>query len=118
MVDNKEQAVVPAACTLDTGQARGRLTRWRVLASPVPPTIRRLPRDVVQARYGDQPRVREELARLAALEAQCCPFLTFTVEEHADVGQVVLSVRPVAGATPDAATLLEVVVGLLTGKSP
>jgi hypothetical protein len=73
MVNNNEQAVAPRACTLDTGQARERLNRWRELASPVPPMIRRLPRDVVQARYSDQPRVREELARLAALEAQCCP---------------------------------------------
>lgn len=116
-MDNKEQAVVPAACTLDIGQARERLTRWRELAFPVPPTIRRLTRDVVQARYADQPRVREELARLAALEAQCCPSLTFTVEQHADVGQVVLSVRPAAGATPDAATSLEVIAELLTGES-
>jgi hypothetical protein len=46
------------------------------------------------------------------------PVLTFTVEENADAGQVVLSVRPVAGATPDAATSLKVIVGLLTGGSP
>ena len=49
----------------------------------------------------------------AALEAECCPFLSFAVQESGD--DLFLTVKPAAGAAPDAAQSLAMLTSLTTG---
>jgi hypothetical protein len=89
MVVTMMPADLPLACSLDAADAAGREARWRALARDALVAAERTPDGAVQT-YRDAPRVEPQLAELVALEAQCCPFLTFALSRDGD--RVVLRV--------------------------
>jgi hypothetical protein len=70
------ERLIGAACTLGTGELMQRLAEWHALrsrATQVNPISGGARLTFAQ----DEPV--EPIARLAALEAECCPFYTFTL---------------------------------------
>ncbi len=54
------------------------MRRWKQLGERATPTARRTGREL-EVRFHPGPGVREELEALAAAEAECCPFVAWTV---------------------------------------
>ncbi len=77
---SSESASLPVACTLGPNDAAARMRRWHELSVHGRPTQRRSGH-VLEVRYHPGPGIREELAALAAAERECCPFVTWTVDE-------------------------------------
>lgn len=65
------------------------MRRWQALGQLAPATVRRLGH-VLEVCYPARRGVREELEALAAAEAKCCAFVTWTVTDAPD--QVTLRV--------------------------
>lgn len=92
---------IPIACTLTTKQAAAQVGEWG--------DLRRAATQVVAVDGGFEltfpPAVETTVRDLAAREAQCCSFLTLTVERTD--GDVVLTITGPADAAP--------VIGLIVG---
>ncbi len=88
----------PIACALPLAGLRDRRADWQRLADRALLGADRSGPALVHQRYRDDPEVAEELERLAALERECCAFLTMTVRREA--GEVVLEVAGPAEAEP------------------
>ena len=67
----------PIACTLSAADLRDRGEAWRRVLTFA--TSRDDVDDGVLITFGDVPGVAGTLAQLAALEAECCPWMTMTV---------------------------------------
>ncbi len=75
-----DAGVLPVACTLGPSDGAARLARWQRPADTAAPSARRRGRELV-VRYEARRGVREELEALAAAEAECCSFVTWTVDQ-------------------------------------
>lgn len=88
------------ACRLGPDDGAARLRRWQHLADAAKPVARRDgPRLTV--RYEPGPGVQEELEALAAAEAECCPFVDWSVTQDGAVPILLVDADP---DTPDALT--------------
>ena len=84
--------ITPVACTLTPADLAAQGERWhRLMAWAV--TERAETADGLRVRF--RPGAEEELRALVAVETQCCPWASWTVE--LDAGTVVLDVRSTAG---------------------
>jgi hypothetical protein len=73
----------PVACSLEAADARAQLDRWsRLLGAEGVRTSRPAPTALVVALAPDVDVA--EVARLAQVEALCCPFFTFALELRAE----------------------------------
>lgn len=88
MTGSDDRVDVPVACSLGPDDGPARLRRWQQLADRAHPIA---VRDGAQptVRYDPEPGVQEELQTLAAVEAECCSFVTWSVTQD-DVGPVLL----------------------------
>jgi hypothetical protein len=93
-----ETSPAPVACTLGAGDLAGRLARWQAVAARAAGQ-RSVTGHGVRLSFTAGPGVAAELRDLAALEADCCAFATWTVREHN--GQVLVDVT---GDSPEAIT--------------
>ena len=79
---------IPVACTLTSAELGAQGERWHRL-------IARAMTERAETSHGlricFRPEAEEELRALAAAEAECCPWATWTVER--DAGTIVLDVR-------------------------
>jgi hypothetical protein len=75
MTDSPDRFDLPVACRLGPDDGPARLRRWRQWADTANPIA---PRSGPQlkVRYEPGPGVHEELAALAAAEAECCSFVS------------------------------------------
>jgi hypothetical protein len=87
---------VPVACTLTPADLAGQARRWQQLMKRALTGRAETPDGL---RLSFRPEAQDELRALAAVEAECCAWATWTIEPAA--GAVVLDVRAVAegGAT-------------------
>ena len=98
-------ASVPVACSLSTAGLAEQAGRWARLAARAM-TGHAKTGDGLRLGFRPEPGVEEELRALVAVETQCCPWATWTVQASAT--QVVLDVR----AADDGVTALH---GMFTG---
>jgi hypothetical protein len=110
-ITGQHGGVPPVACALTSADLAAQATRWRQLAAQAL-TERTETGYGLRLTFRTQPSVADELRRLAAVENQCCPWATWTVETGAQ--QVVLDVR----STGDGITTLHTMfTGLNTGPA-
>ncbi len=95
----------PVACSLTTEGLAEQAGRWARLAARAL-TGRELTADGIRLGFRPEPGIEEELRALAAIETQCCPWATWTVQASAT--RVTLDVR----ATGDGIAALH---GMFTG---
>jgi len=81
---------LPLACTLGPIDGADRSRRWRQLAAEAAPVARRT-EGRLEVRYQPGPGVLDELAALAAAEAECCSFVDWAVTEQAGDPTLVVS---------------------------
>ena len=74
-------ALLPVACTLGPSDGVSRMRRWHDLSAQGRPTSRRRGH-LLEVRYNASPGIREELEALATAERECCPFVTWTVDQE------------------------------------
>ena len=98
-------ASAPVACSLTTEDMADQAGRWARLAARGL-TGHSLTADGVRLGFRPEPGIEEELRALAAVETQCCPWATWTVQASAT--RLALDVR----ATGDGVTALH---GMFTG---
>jgi MerR family transcriptional regulator, copper efflux regulator len=98
-------ASAPVACSLTTEGLAEQAGRWMRLAARAM-TGRIKTTDGLRLGFRPEPGIEEELRALAAVETQCCPWATWTVQANAT--QLVLEVR----AAGDGVTVLH---GMFTG---
>jgi MerR family copper efflux transcriptional regulator len=98
----------PVACALTPADLAAQATRWRQLAAQAM-TERTETGYGLRITFRRGPGVADELARLAAVENQCCPWATWTVETGTQ--RTVLDVR----STGDGITTLHT---MFTGLDP
>lgn len=106
-----EDTTVPTACTLDAAAARARIARWAALRDRAQ-TAFALPRpDLLEVSYRPGDDIAAELRNLAAMEAECCAFLSFTVIASAHALTLQVSPSPDAGVdvAADLASLTKVI---------
>ena len=94
----------PIACSLDVRDAQTRRARWRVLADVALIDRDRTTKGARQI-YRAEPQVERELSELIELEADCCPFLEFTLLRRR--GELVLDVH----GPEEAAGIIDLFVG-------
>ena len=70
----------PLACSLDGTELTARLDAWHQIAARA--SASRVEQSRVVAVYPNEPELRDRLRELIALEAECCSFLRFDVEER------------------------------------
>jgi hypothetical protein len=85
---------VPVACALTQADLTAQRGRWQQLAIQAM-TGRAETADGLRISFRSDPGVAEELRALAAIEGECCPWATWTVDT--DAQQAVLDIRS-AGA--------------------
>jgi hypothetical protein len=93
---------LPVACTLGADDGAIRLRRWQRLADTAGPRASRTAHRL-EVRYLPGPGVREELEALAAAEASCCAFVTWTVTD--EDGAAVLHVAADPSSPDDIAAI-------------
>src|SRR5690348_13235066 len=98
-------ADVPVACSLTTKGLAEQAGRWARLAARAL-TGQTKTADGLRLGFRPEPGIEEELRALVAVETQCCPWATWTVQVSAT--QLMLDVR----ATGDGVTALH---GMFTG---
>jgi len=81
----------PVACTLTAAGFAAQSERWERLIGRAM-TERVETADGVRLSFRAEPGTEDELRALVAVETECCPWATWTVERAA--GTVVLDVRP------------------------
>jgi hypothetical protein len=91
----------PVACCLGAGDLADRVARWKAVAARAAGE-RLTTEHGVRLSFTATPGVADELRDLAALEADCCSFATWTV--HETVGHVVVDVT---GDSPTGATVIQ-----------
>ena len=84
----------PAACTLTPAELAARGERWHRLMTRAMTERAGTPDGI---RICFRPGAEEELRALVAVETECCPWATWTVERAA--GTIVLDVRSTAEGT-------------------
>jgi hypothetical protein len=87
--DPHNRIELPVACALGPNDGAARMARWERLAQRAAPSAQRLGREL-EVSYAAASGVREELEALAAAEAECCAFVTWTVAQDGE--RVVLRV--------------------------
>ena len=86
----------PIACTLSSADLAAQGERWhRLMARAM--TERAEITDGLRIRFRPEPGAEEELRALVAVETECCPWATWTVER--DACTIVLDVRSTADGT-------------------
>ena len=80
---------VPVACSLTATELTDQVQRWRWLGSRAGIAVHRRA-DGLTVVFHNGRGVREELAALAALERECCPFAEWST--HDDGDEVILTV--------------------------
>jgi hypothetical protein len=100
-------ASAPVACSLTAEGLAEQAGRWARLAVRAL-TGRALTANGFRLGFRPEPGIEEELRALVAVETQCCPWATWTVQASAT--QLTLDVR----ATSDGVTALH---GMLTGSA-
>lgn len=98
----------PLACTLSGSELGERIMEWRHIASHA--TSRHVEKGRVVSTYPPDRRLLQQLRRLIAAEAQCCPFMRFNVEERPDQVEVELRVPD------DMSEVLAVMLGLMSHR--
>ena len=88
--DEDTAASVPVACSLTMEGLAEQAGRWTRLAAGAL-TARALTADGLRLDFRPEPGIEEELRALVAVETQCCPWATWTVQASAT--QLVLDVR-------------------------
>jgi hypothetical protein len=101
----------PGGCSLDAPALEARATKFRALAERALVAAERTADGGLLVRYRRSPAVEAEVARLAALESDCCGSLRWRA------GTVGDEVRLEVGGGPEAAPLLEA-LGSLAGAGP
>ena len=77
-IDNDQcNEAEPIACSLSTAETEDRLSAWAALLGQA--TERHSTAAGERVRLPAQPAVAAQAAELAALEADCCRFFTFTI---------------------------------------
>jgi hypothetical protein len=98
------------ACSLSGPDLVQRIGEWAHVASQA--TSRHVEKGLIVSTYPPDRRFLQELRKLIAAEAECCPFMHFKVEEGP--GQVVVELR-----VPDEMSeALAVMLGLVTQQAP
>jgi hypothetical protein len=103
MIDDDRPGLLPTSCRLDLADGRKREQQWHQLARYQLGTTRTA--DSIVLRFQDLIEVHDQLRTLAALERDCCPFLTFEVA-RAD-GALVLTISATPGSAPEVALELD-----------
>jgi hypothetical protein len=98
----QEQSV---ACTLEESELVERVEAWQQVVSHA--TGQEVEDDRVVTTYPQDARLLDRLRELIAAEAECCPFLEFSVDERRD--SIVTELRFAEG-TP--ASMRDMVLGL------
>jgi DNA-binding transcriptional MerR regulator len=80
--------MIGAACTLDTAELKQRLTDWRALRDRAT-QLKPISGGVRLSFAGDEPI--GPIARLAALESECCAFYSFTIRVDGPARQLEIS---------------------------
>lgn len=101
-MDTQEQ---PLDCTLEGSELVERIEAWQQVVSRA--TAREAKDGRLVARYPKDARLLDRLRELIAAEAECCPFLDFSVDERAD--SIVTELR-LPEATP--APMRSLILGL------
>jgi hypothetical protein len=100
----------PLACSLSGPEFFQRVSEWSVVASQA--TSRHVGKGRVVSTYPADEQLLQQLRRLIAAEADCCPFMQFSIEEGVD--QFVVELR-----VPEEMTeALGVMLGLVTQEVP
>jgi hypothetical protein len=99
-------AGMPVACALTAADLAAQGRRWLRLAARAM-TGRAETAHGIRVSFRPEPGAEEELRALVAVEAECCPWATWTVE--ASAGRLVLDVR----SAGDGVAALH---GMLTGR--
>lgn len=81
---------IPVACTLTTEGLAARAERWRQLIARAM-TERAKTADGLRICFRPEPGAEEALRGLVALENECCPWATWTLDRRA--AEIVLDVR-------------------------
>jgi hypothetical protein len=80
----------PVGCTLDDAALAARAEQFRLLADRALVGVEQTPAGGVRVRYRRDPEVEEEVARLAALESECCGTLEWRAEAAGDETHLVV----------------------------
>jgi MerR family transcriptional regulator, copper efflux regulator len=81
MIHRSEKSGQAAAtCSLASDSLTGRIGEWRSLAATA--LRRRIEPGRVFTVYPNRPEIARALSQLVAAEKECCPFLTFHVQEQ------------------------------------
>jgi hypothetical protein len=86
----EDSGTAPVACALTPADLAAQRDRWERLADRAMTERAKVARGLRLA-FRPDPGVEEELRALVAVENECCPWATWTVESNA--GGVVLDVR-------------------------
>lgn len=97
---------LPLACSLGPGELEDRKRLIKSIGAGRVESVERN-EDELTIRFGDVPGLRGSLEELIALEAKCCPFLEFRIEQHE--GALTLAV----GAPDGPATALDAIHHML-----
>ena len=96
---------VPVACSLGPAALAAQAQRWERLAAQAM-TGRASTPDGLRISFRPGPGAEDELRALAAVETECCPWATWTVQ--AADGELVLDVR---SPSPDGTATLHAMFG-------
>jgi hypothetical protein len=98
VTDSPDRVDLPLACNLGPHDGPARLRRWQHLADTANPiAVRDGPQ--LKVRYEPVPGVHEELEALAAAEAECCSFVSWSVAQDGAAPLLLVTADP---DTPDA----------------
>jgi hypothetical protein len=95
VTESHERVDLPLACNLGPGDGVERLRRWQHLADTANP-IAVLDGPQLRVRYGPAPGVHDELAALAADEAECCSFVSWAVTQDGAASVLLVTADPQA----------------------
>lgn len=107
MTDSVDRVDLPVACNLGPDDGPARLRRWQQLADTANPiALRDGPN--LEVRYEPAPGVQEELEALAAAEAECCSFVSWSVTQDGAAPVLLVAADP---DTSDAVTPIAALFG-------
>ena len=91
-------SALPIACSLTADAAGNRESHWRSLLSRAL-VSRTTSRELLRIKLRKLPGVRGELERLVLAEAECCPFMTMSIDTT-DRDFIMLAVAAPEAAAP------------------
>jgi hypothetical protein len=97
------------ACRLSGPELIERIREWGQVASQA--TSRHVEKGRILSTYPPEQQLLQQLRKLIAAEAECCPFMQFNVEERPD--QIVVELR----VPEDMSEALAVMLGLITQQA-